>query len=103
MGAMVCVPTISVDVTVEDTPLIEQPEIVSQKEAEETVFVVEAETVTKVVKLHKSAVSVSHSGSSSVVIRPSLPMVILGQSGKLPSISKPGGHSMRSIGGGPGP
>lgn len=106
-GAMVCVPT-SLVVVVDSESRTEQPEMVSQCDEVEVLvvtwpaaFVVVA--VKKVVVVQASAVLVSHSGSLSVVIWLSGPMVILGHGGREPSILNPGGHLMRLIGGGPGP
>lgn len=61
MGAGVCVPMTVVD---ESETLIEQPEMVSLMEADESVESAE----TYVVVVQASAVCVSHSPSSSVVI-----------------------------------
>lgn len=92
MGAIVCVPTVTmVDVLDEFEPLMEQPDIVSQwLEVEVAVVVVVAEK--KVVVVHGSAVCVWHSGSSSVVIWLSFPMVTFGHGGNVPWIWKPDGH-----------
>jgi hypothetical protein len=74
IGAMVCVPTLwSIDVVVESEPLTEQPVIVSQcLEVDVNVVVVKLFCVVvaekKLVVVHASAIFVSHSGFSSVVI-----------------------------------
>jgi hypothetical protein len=52
--------------------------------------------------VHASAVLVLHSGSFSVVIWWSLPIVILGHGGNDPCSVKPVGHWIRSTGGDPG-
>jgi hypothetical protein len=71
--------------------------IVSQSVVDEAVFPSE----TKSVVVQALAVSSSHSGSGSVVMWWSGPMVMRGQGGRSPRISMPGGKRIK--GGGPGP
>lgn len=59
-------------------------------------------TPIEVVNEHMLADCVWHCDSDSVVMSPSLPIVISGHGGSVPSIVNPGGKWIMLIGGGPG-